>query len=60
MPSDQLAACERAWEAARPGCESYFRGYGAAPGGIEKFLALCATKTPEAEEPPEKKHKAKA
>ena len=27
------------WDVARPDTESYFRGYGEAPGGIEKVLA---------------------
>eukprot|EP00401_Gymnodinium_catenatum_P041619 CAMPEP_0117473258 /NCGR_PEP_ID=MMETSP0784-20121206/8680_1 /TAXON_ID=39447 /ORGANISM="" /LENGTH=408 /DNA_ID=CAMNT_0005267455 /DNA_START=104 /DNA_END=1330 /DNA_ORIENTATION=- len=40
LPSHILDACDAAWEAARPVCEPYFRGYGAMPGGIEKFVAL--------------------
>ena len=65
LPADQLEACERAWEAARPGCEAYFRGYGKAPGGIEQFLAIQAKlksaqvrgTDDSAAEPPEKKQK---
>ena len=53
LPAEQVEACERAWQAARPGCESYFRGYGAAPGGIEKFLTTIQAST----KPPEKKQK---
>lgn len=56
-----LAACEEAWEAARPACEAYFRGYGARPGGVEKFLALKAAQRQEDEgtgEPAAKRQKA--
>jgi len=42
LPSHLLDACESAWAAAQPACEAYFRGYGAQPGGIERFLALKA------------------
>lgn len=40
LPEAVLQACNMAWEVARPACEGYFRGYGAAAGGIERFLAL--------------------
>ncbi|CAJ1349105.1 unnamed protein product [Effrenium voratum] len=40
LPKHLLEACEEAWSLARPACESYFRGYGKRPGGIEQFLAL--------------------
>eukprot|EP00927_Polykrikos_kofoidii_P052571 TRINITY_DN46449_c0_g1_i1.p1 TRINITY_DN46449_c0_g1~~TRINITY_DN46449_c0_g1_i1.p1 ORF type:complete len:437 (-),score=81.98 TRINITY_DN46449_c0_g1_i1:34-1344(-) len=40
LPPEVVAACDAAWEAARPACESYFRGYGAKAGGVERFLAL--------------------
>mmetsp|Transcript_42397 Transcript_42397/g.70275 ORF Transcript_42397/g.70275 Transcript_42397/m.70275 type:complete len:453 (-) Transcript_42397:72-1430(-) len=42
LDSDLVKACDAAWKTARPACESYFRGYGAQPGGIEKFLELKA------------------
>jgi len=54
LPEELVAACDRAWEAARPACEPYFRGLGAKPGGIEKFLAFLK------EQPAKKKHKAQA
>uniref|UniRef100_A0A7S4WC40 NADP-dependent oxidoreductase domain-containing protein n=1 Tax=Alexandrium monilatum TaxID=311494 RepID=A0A7S4WC40_9DINO len=49
LPDHIAAACDAAWEAARPACESYFRGYGARPGGIEGFLALKAARREEEE-----------
>eukprot|EP00931_Biecheleriopsis_adriatica_P087697 TRINITY_DN62126_c0_g1_i1.p1 TRINITY_DN62126_c0_g1~~TRINITY_DN62126_c0_g1_i1.p1 ORF type:complete len:426 (+),score=95.75 TRINITY_DN62126_c0_g1_i1:32-1309(+) len=42
LPKELVEACDAAWEAARPACEAYFRGYGAQPGGIEGFLAQKA------------------
>jgi len=42
LPEPLLQACETAWQLAKPACEGYFRGYGAAAGGIERFLALKA------------------
>jgi len=38
LPAELLDACDAAWQASRPVCESYFHGYGANPGGIETFL----------------------
>mmetsp|Transcript_90099 Transcript_90099/g.160459 ORF Transcript_90099/g.160459 Transcript_90099/m.160459 type:complete len:420 (+) Transcript_90099:33-1292(+) len=40
LSEDLVEACDAAWQAARPACESYFRGYGNQPGGIEGFLAM--------------------
>lgn len=40
LSPELVAACDNAWKVAKPVCESYFRGFGAQPGGIEKFLAL--------------------
>eukprot|EP00928_Gymnodinium_smaydae_P064319 TRINITY_DN47689_c0_g1_i1.p1 TRINITY_DN47689_c0_g1~~TRINITY_DN47689_c0_g1_i1.p1 ORF type:complete len:441 (+),score=102.53 TRINITY_DN47689_c0_g1_i1:55-1377(+) len=40
LPPEVVEACDAAWQAARPACEAYFRGYGAEPGGVERFLAL--------------------
>ena len=40
LPTPLLEACEAAWTVSRSCCESYFRGYGALPGGIEAFLSL--------------------
>lgn len=42
LPESIVEAFERAWDISRPACESYFRGYGAIPGGIEAHLALHA------------------
>ena len=39
LPSAILEAMDAAWEVARVDTESYFRGYGANPGGIEQMLA---------------------
>lgn len=49
LPEGVLAACEAAWAASRPACEAYFRGYGAQPGGIERFLESKAAEAEEAE-----------
>lgn len=38
LPAAIVEACDAAWAAAAPAVESYFRGYGAKPGGIEGFL----------------------
>lgn len=40
LPPTLVAACDAAWAKARPACESYFRGFGAQPGGVEQFLKL--------------------
>lgn len=42
LPDHIVEACNAAWEAARPACEPYFRGYGAVPGSIDGFLAMKA------------------
>jgi aflatoxin B1 aldehyde reductase len=39
LPDSIVEAMDAAWEVARPDTESYFRGYGAVPGGIEQMLA---------------------
>eukprot|EP00930_Biecheleria_cincta_P014187 TRINITY_DN12310_c0_g1_i1.p1 TRINITY_DN12310_c0_g1~~TRINITY_DN12310_c0_g1_i1.p1 ORF type:complete len:419 (+),score=80.60 TRINITY_DN12310_c0_g1_i1:122-1378(+) len=58
LPEEMVKACDAAWEAARPACESYFRGYGAKPGGIEGFLALKSkVQRQQSEEAPSKKLK---
>merc|ERR1711862_263340 len=49
LPAELVEACEAAWEAAKPACEPYFRGYGKLPGGIENFLSLKA-KSPDRQE----------
>mmetsp|Transcript_119911 Transcript_119911/g.311153 ORF Transcript_119911/g.311153 Transcript_119911/m.311153 type:complete len:454 (-) Transcript_119911:4-1365(-) len=49
LPETLVDACERAWEAARPACEAYFRGFGAKPGGIEEFLRVKAEEREAAE-----------
>ena len=41
LPEAVVEAMDEAWVVARPDCESYFRGYGAKPGGVETFLAMC-------------------
>eukprot|EP00413_Alexandrium_margalefii_P030385 CAMPEP_0204565538 /NCGR_PEP_ID=MMETSP0661-20131031/35528_1 /ASSEMBLY_ACC=CAM_ASM_000606 /TAXON_ID=109239 /ORGANISM="Alexandrium margalefi, Strain AMGDE01CS-322" /LENGTH=423 /DNA_ID=CAMNT_0051573291 /DNA_START=67 /DNA_END=1338 /DNA_ORIENTATION=+ len=58
LPEPVAAACEAAWEAARPACEPYFRGYGARPGGIERFLALKSEKRETDEETAAKRARA--
>jgi aflatoxin B1 aldehyde reductase len=40
LPETVVDAFETAWAVAKPACEPYFRGYGAAPGGTEAHLAL--------------------
>lgn len=45
LPSSVVEACEAAWEAARPACEPYFRGFGAKAGGIELFLELLSKRS---------------
>lgn len=55
LPDDLLEACDAAWESARPACESYFRGYGEKPGGVERFLALKSAPAQDAEETPDPK-----
>lgn len=50
LPAKVVEACEQAWQVARPSCESYFRGYGASPGGIETFLAIKAQQKKQKEE----------
>eukprot|EP00933_Yihiella_yeosuensis_P053227 TRINITY_DN51412_c0_g1_i1.p1 TRINITY_DN51412_c0_g1~~TRINITY_DN51412_c0_g1_i1.p1 ORF type:complete len:421 (+),score=79.90 TRINITY_DN51412_c0_g1_i1:117-1379(+) len=57
LADDMVEACNKAWEVARPACESYFRGLGAKPGGVELFLAKVASQQSEdaTAEPAEKK-----
>lgn len=57
LPEEMVKACDAAWEAARPDCESYFRGYGAKPGGVEGFLALKDQAQRQQSEAPTKKIK---
>eukprot|EP00445_Apocalathium_hangoei_P025403 CAMPEP_0203932824 /NCGR_PEP_ID=MMETSP0359-20131031/71115_1 /ASSEMBLY_ACC=CAM_ASM_000338 /TAXON_ID=268821 /ORGANISM="Scrippsiella Hangoei, Strain SHTV-5" /LENGTH=422 /DNA_ID=CAMNT_0050862307 /DNA_START=106 /DNA_END=1374 /DNA_ORIENTATION=+ len=49
LPAAIAEACEAAWELASPACEAYFRGLGAKPGGVERFLALKAERQSAAE-----------
>lgn len=42
LPAALLAACDAAWEAARPACEPCFRGYGSQPVGVEHFSVASA------------------
>merc|ERR1712176_1532465 len=49
LPAEFLDACEAAWNATRPVCESYFHGYGAKPGGIETFLDVRRKRVEECE-----------
>jgi len=42
LPQQLVEACDLAWEMAKPVAESYFRGLGVQPGGIEIFLEMKA------------------
>eukprot|EP00929_Paragymnodinium_shiwhaense_P067950 TRINITY_DN34154_c0_g1_i1.p1 TRINITY_DN34154_c0_g1~~TRINITY_DN34154_c0_g1_i1.p1 ORF type:complete len:408 (-),score=83.50 TRINITY_DN34154_c0_g1_i1:20-1243(-) len=46
LPAAVVEAAESAWEAAKPACEPYFRGFGKEPGGVEQFLKLKAEMPP--------------